>query len=223
MSDDIHFLPLQNFLQGLKSHILPRLKSALDIPLGDTPGGSDEPSLPHYPLDIETAYFHKELMYRHNILRINYTTYDIRRAQDTVNPGTEHRDIMLLSSKPGVSHEYRYARVLGIFHVNAIYSGPGRRGNLPPHRLEFIWVRWFELIDDVPASSPWSNARPNLDQLRFIRMDRPEAFGFIDPANILRACHIIPRFTSGQRHSDGKGLSGYSQDGKDWQIYYVNR
>lgn len=213
---------MQNFIQDLKSHILPRLKTTLRIPPGETSEHADAPS-PYHPLSDETVYFQKELMYRHNILRINYTTYDIRRAQDTINPRTEHRDIMLLSSKPGASHEYQYARVLGIFHVNAMYSGPGRQEDLAPHRFEFIWVRWFEVVEDISVNNAWTNTRPNLDRLRFVRMDQPEAFGFIDPASVLRACHVIPRFTSGPRHSDGKGLSNYVQDGKDWSIYYVNR
>jgi len=35
--------------------------------------------------------------YSHSLLRINFTTYDLRRETDTVNPRTDHRNIMLLS------------------------------------------------------------------------------------------------------------------------------
>jgi hypothetical protein len=62
----------------------------------------------------------------HNTMKINYTTYDVRRAQDTINPNTDRRDIVLLSPEDAdlPNHQYSYARVLGIYHVNAIYRDP---------------------------------------------------------------------------------------------------
>ena len=68
--------------------------------------------------DIVFKYNH---IYRHNIMRINYTTYDVRRAQDTINTNTSKRDILVLSceSDSDSATPFLYARVLGIFHVNA--------------------------------------------------------------------------------------------------------
>ena len=39
-----------------------------------------------------------DCIYRHKVLRINYTTYDMRRDQDSVNPQT-HPDVMLLADE----------------------------------------------------------------------------------------------------------------------------
>jgi hypothetical protein len=50
-----------------------------------------------------------------------------------------------------------------------------------------------------------------------------EAFGFVDPSQVLRGCHIISRFTKGLLHSDGNGLSHYAGDALDSRQYYVNR
>ena len=61
-------------------------------------------------------------------MRVNYTTYDMRRDQDTINPRT-HADVMVLNPGDEESederHPYWYARVCGIFHANVLYLGPG--------------------------------------------------------------------------------------------------
>lgn len=176
-------------------------------------------------LQRDKIFFKNNMLYQHNIMRINYTTYDVRRAQDTINPKSDHRDIMLLAANyrthnPDAQHQYQYARVLGIYHVHLIYSEPTSH-RYEVERMEFLWVRYFEHIDNVPVQKGWTAAR--LDQLRFVRIDRDDAFSFVDPYQVIRACHIIPRFCSGRVHNDGKGLSGCVDDGNDWHAYYVNR
>ena len=47
------------------------------------------------------------------------------------------------------------------------------------------------------------------------------AFGFIDPSDVLRACHIIPAFASGQTHEDRVGMSSRARDRDDYNAYYV--
>ncbi|KAF8059043.1 hypothetical protein FPV67DRAFT_1378132, partial [Lyophyllum atratum] len=143
------------------------------------------------------------------------------QAQDTLNPRTDHRDIMLLSLKEDTNHQFRYARIIGIFHVNAMYSGPAKRGDSSVHRMHFLWVRWFEPVDNVPVDHGWSHRQ--LDTLRFMKMNEPGAFGFVDPYDVLRACHIIPRFFLQSRHGDREGVSMHARDGDDWKNYLANR
>ncbi|KAG6905803.1 hypothetical protein DXG01_000659 [Tephrocybe rancida] len=211
---------LQDFYSKLKVHLLPRLKAHLKIP---TDSNTSADLRPH---DEERLFYKNDAIYQHNVLRINYTTYDIRRLQDVVNPCTDHRDIMLLRQPmiPG-KHEYKYGRIIGIYHVNAIYHGPLQQDLNKSHRIDFVWVRWFDLVDgyDRPVSEGWSGEFLGLDQLTFPSIGSETAFGFLDPADILRSCHIAPRFGSMQRHSDGIGLSGIAQDKYDWSSYYVNR
>ena len=155
-------------------------------------------------------------IYRHNLFRINYTTYDVRRVQETVNPRTDHRDVMLLTPQPS-AHPFCYARVFGIYHANVIYIGPGFK-DYQSRRIEFLWVRWFDMLDR-PAG--WDHT--TLDSLKFPPMTDADAFDFIDPADVLRCCHIIPAFADGQVHPDRIALSRNARDGNDWKRYYVNR
>ena len=67
----------------------------------------------------------------------------------------------------------------------------------------------------------WKSRR--LDHAKFPPMSAAGAFGFVDPNDVLRACHIIPVFHKGLRHVDGNGLSRCAQDSSDWIEYYINR
>ena len=158
-------------------------------------------------------------MYQHQLLRINYTTYDVRRSQDIINPNTRRRDIMLLSNdEDDESHPFRYARVLGVYHINVVYTGPGMLDYLA-RRLDFLWVRWFKYYDT--SSVEWADYR--LDKLHFPPITSDGAFGFVDPKDVLRATHIIPGFESGKVHSDAISISRLANDSQDWRSYCVNR
>jgi len=166
--------------------------------------------------DSSQVVLKDERIYRHNLFCINYTTYDVRRAQETVNPRTDHRDVMLLSHQPS-AHPFCYACVLGIYHTNAIYIGPGLR-DYQSRRIEFLWVRWFEVLN---RSVGWDHT--TVDSVKFPPMAEVDAFDFIDPADVLRCCHIIPAFADGQVHLDGIAMSHNARDAADWKQYYVNR
>lgn len=220
------FEMMQDFVPKLKDHLLPRAQalwgqnSHAD---SSTVGAPEDECSGLFPPDSTNhIFFNKDTLYRHNIMRINYTTYDIRRKQDSINPRTTHRDIMVLagSSDEG-DHPYLYARVIGIFHANVVYTGSraGER-DYTPRRMEALWVRWYEL-DPKGKEGGWLSSR--LDQLRFHHVNQPSAFGFLDPADVIRACHVMPKFRLGRRHKDGKGLSPCAMDSKDWSAYYLNR
>jgi hypothetical protein len=165
-------------------------------------------------------------------MRINYTTYDVRRAQDTINPNTDHRDIMLLSpqsftgdnSESAQGHQYRYARALGIYHANVIYM---IQNCYHLRRMEFLLVRYFDTVENLPVQAGWSAAQ--LDQVRFCPMKLDDVFGFVDPEQVIRACHLIPRFCGGKSQpalmggEGAKPLSAFARDHEDWKVYYVNR
>jgi hypothetical protein len=185
----------------------------------------------HDILRLEAIYIKGDLIYRHTVMRINYTTYDVRRAQDTLNLNTDHRDIMLLSphehigGKPfSTSHQYQYARVVGIYHANVICTIQNRHY---VRRMEFLWVRYLEVLENVPVQNGWSAAR--LDRLTFRSMRLDGAFGFVDPEQVIRACHLIPRFCNGKAQPtsicgpSARPLSAFARDHEDWKEYYVNR
>jgi hypothetical protein len=219
-------LTVQDFVSKLKNHILPRIKEihrqalASEEALNPLRGGLS--AMRALNPDNNSVFFQSDRMYRHHLARFNYTTYDVRRSQDVINPGTSHRDIMILANSAdddsGSSHPFLYARVLGIYHVNVIYTGEGSL-DYAARRVEFLWVRWFKYDDN--RSMDWSDL--TIDRIRFFAMAHEGAFGFVDPKDVLRACHIVPAFARGKAHPDGIGLSKLAQDAEDWSRYHVNR
>lgn len=159
-------------------------------------------------------------IYRHKVLRVNFTTYNLRRAQDSINPRT-HGDVMVLSDEEDREngHPYWYARVISIFHAVVLHKGSKSKSK-DPKAMEFLFVRWFGLDDSLKARGGWKAKR--LHQIGFIKGD--EAFGFIDPADVIRAVHLIPRFSDGRT----KDLLGHSfsrqahEKDEDWVRYFVN-
>jgi hypothetical protein len=156
-------------------------------------------------------------------MRINYTSYDVRRSQDVINASSAHCNIMTLTDThddqdQDTIHPFSYARVLGIYHVNVVYVGPGMI-DYQPRRLEFLWVRWYQRSQTIQAG--WQARK--LDRVQFLPPADDGAFGFIDPSDVMRGCHIVPAFCRGKAHIDGKGLSHCARDFSDWAAYYVNR
>ncbi|KAF9221244.1 hypothetical protein BS17DRAFT_810136 [Gyrodon lividus] len=75
-----------------------------------------------------------------------------------------------------------------------IYASPGSKDYQACH-LEFLW---------------------------FVPLTSADAFGFVNPEDIVRGCHIIPAFAHGRLHSDGNPVSMNAWDSDDWRFYYVN-
>ncbi|KAF9235723.1 hypothetical protein BU15DRAFT_51036, partial [Melanogaster broomeanus] len=156
-------------------------------------------------------------IYQHLLLCLNYTTYDLQHETETVNLKTDRCDIMLLSQPDGLkTHPFCYAHILGIYHANVIYTGPGSR-NYQSRCIEFLWVHWFEVLDQPLG---WEHLALNI--ACFVLMASTDAFGFMDPANILRCCHLIPAFKGGKLHSDGIAMSHHARNSEDWKHYYIN-
>lgn len=216
-------MTIQDFLPKLKEHLVPRLKAALrqDSTSSDAqhdPSNWEDNAIDSDHSDRDFVYLKSERIYLHKICRVQYTTYDVRRAQDVINPFTPHRDIMLLSTtSDDDDHPFLYACVLGVYHANAIYAGDAAR-SYQAKRLNFLWVRWYKYHG---PSVRWSDSR--LDTISFPPVTSQEAFGFVDPGDVLRACHVIPTFSRGKKYCDEVGLSRCANDSQDWSQYYVNR
>ncbi|KAF8833950.1 hypothetical protein BDN67DRAFT_985681 [Paxillus ammoniavirescens] len=90
---------------------------------------------------------------------------------------------------------------------------------MPSRRLDFLWVQWFEPLKS-PAATGWE--RSILDKARFIPMDSTNTFGFVDPADVLRCCHLMPAFADGRLHPDHITMSQLASNADDWKYYYVN-
>jgi hypothetical protein len=161
-------------------------------------------------------------IFRHQVLRVNYTTYDLRRDQDSVNPRT-HPYIMLLSREETgggpAGHPYWYARIIGIYHTFVTHSGPHSRSN-KRQRMDFLHVRW--LGDEANYNSGWKIRR--LHRLCFLDSHVARAFGFVDPSEVIRGVHLIPAFEYGRTKlllPRSIARPETDQD-EDWAAFYVN-
>jgi hypothetical protein len=161
-------------------------------------------------------------MYQHHVLRINYTSYDLRREQDSLNPRT-HADVMVLSHEDDeCAHPYWYARIIGVFHASIQFTGLVSHPAIEPEvrNMNFLWVRWFGR--DLTYKSGWKAKR--LHRVGFVDSQDPGAFGFLDPTHIIRAVHIIPGFAWGRTAAllpPSIARSPLEKD-KDWIYYYIS-
>jgi hypothetical protein len=207
----------------LRDHLLPRIQAVLEEEAKIHPELSRAVNL--FPPSLDTTcnfvFFKHESLYQHKIIRVNYTTYDMRRGTDIVKAEGPRCNIMLLADGSDSSnlHHFMYARVLGVYHVDVIYTGPGMQ-NFEARTFPMLWVRWYEVVDSNPGSSGWDSS--TLDMLRFPPLHHDNSFGFVDPEVVLRGCHILPGFAKGKRESN-VNVSRSAKDNKDYLLYYVGR
>ena len=160
-------------------------------------------------------------------MRVNYTTYDVRRDGDVINPRT-YPDIMVQSPETGPGAQpYWYARVIGIFHADVSSTHPGLgREALCPSRMDFLWVRWF---GKEPGTYCHGFRSARLPKIGFIESSDYYAFTFLDPAHVIRGAHLIPAFSEDPERmsallpvtkSVARILKPEEQD--DWVNFYVN-
>lgn len=154
--------------------------------------------------------------YRHKVMRVNYTTYDVRQGQDSLNPRT-HSDIMILARDGDSAHPFDYARIVGIFHVDIVHNVPG--ASATPVSKEVLWVRWFRHDSRYQAGFK----RKRLHRVRFVSATDPNAFGFLNPDEVIRGAHLIPSFYYGGTEELLKSPS-IARPGEvdDWRYFYVN-
>ena len=209
---------LKGFIPQLKDHLLGRI---LNRPYnGDENDFSTD--------ERRHLYIIGNCIHEHSTLRINYTTYDVHRDQDTLNPRT-HADIMMLShdddddddSNNNARHPFWYARIIKIFHVFARYADPSFPQRDKIQRFNVLWIRWFGREPD--QCSGWANRR--LHRIGFVEGNDSPQFGFLDPLVVIRGVHLIPAFAHG-RTSDVLGPSiarHEDENDEDWQFYYVGQ
>lgn len=207
---------MQAFVPRLKDHLLARIR--------DIPHSGDQ--MVFSQAEQDTVIISNDRVYTHKTFRINYTTYDVRRDYDIVKPTGPRQDIMVsISLDPEEdtseveAHPFWYARVLGVYHVNVLDSLKPTAG---AKRMDVLFVRWFG--EEPGWRSGWKARR--LDRVGFVEASDPNAFGFVDPNNVVRGCHLIPTFVNGQTHrllGPSSVARGKATDHTDWDTFYVMR
>ena len=160
------------FGQKLKQHLLPCIKHLFKeqaaTKLSYTPSESTSDS--ETCNDFNMVLFDKNWIYCHQLAQFNHTMYNVWRGQDIIHPNTSHCNVMLIAADTEAGEEpvhcFLYARVLGIYHANVIYTGP-QSMDYRPLWMEFLWVRWYTWIQSQTAfdliilpSLPWQTRIP---------------------------------------------------------------
>ena len=168
---------------------------------------------------LDLAIENNGRIYQHRTLRVNYTSYDLQRHSDLINIRTRP-DLMVLSEEGDHTHPYQYGRLIDIFTVPVYYKGSKPIVGARRQRLRVLWVRWYERDSDGHLDG-FNSLR--LPRLSFVDELEPNAHGFIDPKNVLRAAHLIPAFH--HELMDPQPLmdcyaTQFLTD--DWNYYYAN-
>ncbi|KAJ3521207.1 hypothetical protein NMY22_g12407 [Coprinellus aureogranulatus] len=204
-----------DFIPKLKQHLLPRIVEML----GYEGGISDPDAWANVVLKDDRIYSHK-------IMHLNYTTYDVRRDEDVIHLDTPQCNVMLLDADYDSrcqfdisrSHPYLYAKIVGIFHADVQYHGveQGRMRSDAFQRLDFVLAHWYSILGPRDEFA--------LDRLALVPLHCDTAVTFIDPADIIRATHVIPQFSLGkQEQGVGKSLLVGAGAQDLWNAYLVNR
>ncbi|KAJ2914038.1 hypothetical protein MD484_g6384, partial [Candolleomyces efflorescens] len=208
----------ENFIRKLQDHLLGRrVNRGFD---GDAHEDfTDE--------DRNSVRIHGNRIYEVRTCRVNYTTYDNRRNFDVINPRT-HPDVMALSQEDDREiRPFWYARVIGIFHAR-VMTDHARASSKGWEWMPFLWVRWFGA---EPGYTP-SFTHARLPKIGFVQWEEEYdnyAFGFLDPGQVLRGCHLIPAFHLGHTTEllphdcpIARQVKSENSSTQDWTNYYVN-
>jgi hypothetical protein len=134
-----------------------------------------------------------------------------------MNPRT-HADIMTLAPEDTTEdHPYTYARIIGIFHCDVLQNSNGT--HTAPIPLSFLWVRRFRLDPSFKGGFK----RKRLHRIEFLPDSDPNAYGFVDPDEVIRASHLVPAFAHGP--TDPVLYTTLARKGDeydDWRYHYVN-
>ncbi|TEB33312.1 hypothetical protein FA13DRAFT_1589061, partial [Coprinellus micaceus] len=216
--DLLHFTPdpyvtyadpyLEGTIPKLKQHLLPRILSRLGY-------GSDDVM----KCDWTNVVLQGNRVFSHKLMQIEYTTYDGRQGQDVVHVDTPQCNVMLLNpnNPHGSVHPYIYARVVGIFHGIVSYVGQLPDGSISytSHRIDFCWAHWYEFNK--------ANHEFALERASPYPFNSPKALNFFDPADILRAVHLVPQFSLRRMDTGLPAKTRWGSKQPLWSTYFINR
>ena len=200
----------QNFIPKLKDHLLSHL-------LGHV---FDSDEFEYMDEEHRAVRIIEDRIYSAKLLQVNYTTYDMRCDQDTINPQTHCNVMVLLPESSPNAHPYWYAHVLGVFHAKVMHTGGDVHNCLIQH-MEFLWVRWFS----VEPGYRWGFKTARLPKVGFVPDTDDAAFGFLDPSLVIQGCHLVPSFADGRTsellRTSTLTAARPTNEVDDWLNYYV--
>jgi len=209
-----HDPAFKGFIPKLKDHLLGRLLNQGYT--GNMYGEFTEE-------ERNTVRIAGEQIYHCKTIRINYTTYDVRRDTDTINPRT-YPDIMVKSSETGPhAQPFWYARVIGIFHASVLSCHP-EVTERSTCQMDFLWVRWFGV---EPGRYHHGFRYACLPKIGFVESTDKYAFTFLDPAQVIRGFHLIAAFSEGRTSALLQATKSVAwvlkpEEESNWVNFYMN-
>jgi hypothetical protein len=195
-------------MQALKDHLLSRL-------LGLDYDGDEETITSKQRTSVRLLNLSSVI--ESKLLHINYTTYDIRRAQDVIQTS---RGGVIMTSSRDEAHPFWYAQIIRAFWVQVLFCPDGISHSM--QNMDVLWVRWLGIDQD----HRWGLRKAHLPKVGFVP-DRPDhiPFGFLDPSLVIQGCHLIPAFSDGRTSEllqKGVSLARLPGEVDDWAAFYVN-
>ncbi|KAF7371414.1 hypothetical protein MSAN_00778200 [Mycena sanguinolenta] len=201
-----------DFIPKLKDHVLGRLQKR------EFDGDTHEEFTPD---NRNTVRIIGNRIYATTTLRVNYTTYDVRRGQDTLNPRTSCFAMVHSAETEAGAHPYWYCQILGIFHTT-VCEVASNGEHTTPQSMEILWVRWMGVEPGFRTGIKMAR----LPKVGFVEESDPYSFGFLDPQHVIRGCHLIPDFAAGRTNdllaTQGSTAARSPDDTEDWRTYYVD-
>ena len=131
---------------------------------------------------------------------------------------------MMYSNEKDSKMPYCFAKIQGIMRVKALYTGGATNSSL---EMDVLWVRWYRISNENEFG--WENRR--LPRVKFMadRYDKKcQAYGFMDPRDVIRAVHLIPDFIRGEVIRGEDEINPFRRyineedTVKEYKRYYVN-
>ncbi|KAF7291339.1 hypothetical protein MIND_01278400 [Mycena indigotica] len=171
----------QNFRVKLQTYLLGRLLH---------PEYSSDGS-EYTTLDRNRLHIPNQRIFIHKVLQVNYTSYDVRRGQDSMNPRT-HADVLTLAPEDSADeHPFSYARVIGVWHCEVQYCEFGQL--TPAKTVCLLFARHFRLDKTFKGGFK----RRRLHHIKFVPEHDDNAYGFINPDEVIREAHLVPAYAHG--------------------------
>nr|GAT54741.1 predicted protein [Mycena chlorophos] len=163
-----------------------------------------------------------DMLYAHATMQVNYTTYDVRREQDLLNPRTR-RFFIVHADDHLDPHRFWYGEIIGVYHTYVALAVGAAGPRAAPHfqRVQVLWVRWFQR----DKSHRCGLELKRFPRVRYMPHTSADAFGFLDPQDVVRGAHLIPAFQHGRtdEYLPFKSIARRKSAGdEDWTFYYAN-
>ncbi|KAL0057520.1 hypothetical protein AAF712_015841 [Marasmius tenuissimus] len=158
--------------------------------------------------DLYWLAFTSDCFYRRQQFHVHYMSYDCCCKKESIGSQC-HPHIMMLTSDPNDPHPYLYARVIGIYHANVLYVGGG----------------------PFDKGHEWGWKAKQLPCVHFMDGEDPDAFGFVDPLQVIRVLHMVPsyKYNTTEELLSPKSLARvyekfyerqYMKEEEEWRHFY---